>query len=333
MRHGGVQLGSWDAVAASRPAALMEPAILRQVGPAVARVQGAEDGVAGSSSLLLALDVLGPASADGWRVLVDDGCYPTLNWAAAWGGMPPIRVPHHRADILEREVAGLPPGVRPILATDGYCVGCGRAAPLSAYAAIIAQRGGRVLVDDTQAFGLGPGGAGTPAPGAPSGSLLRLVSLSKAFNVPLAVLSGTRRAMAAFREVSVSRLCCSPPAIPVALAALRALRLNSTFGGQLRAALRARILTFRHACSAFGVLLEPGLFPVQTVVARGHAVRLVTALAARGIRMFASRGFHDRAARLRLIVTAAHDRASLWTAAERLAAVLSPSTYMETVDV
>jgi 8-amino-7-oxononanoate synthase len=333
LRHSADQLGCWSAIADSRPAALKETPLAKWLGRAIARLQGEEDGVVGPSSLTLAMDVLGPAlggdMASPWRVLVDAGCYPVLLWAATQGG-PTLSITHYRPQALAQALTDLAPGVRPLLAVDGFCIGCGRAAPLTAYATLLASRRGRLLVDDTQALGvLGPGGAGTPAHGAPPGIVLRLASLAKAFNAPLAVLSGSQRDIAAFRDASASRIYCSPPSTPAVLAAARALRLNHSVGGHLRAALRAAVLAFRRACLACSVPLVPGLFPIQTVITATDAVELVAALAARGLSAFTSHGFHDRVARLRLIVTAAHRPTELQEASRLLASVLRRTRSME----
>jgi 8-amino-7-oxononanoate synthase len=201
---------------------------------------------------------------------------------------------------------------------------------------MLAERGGRLLVDDTQALGiLGPGGAGTPTWGAPRGTVLRLASLSKAFNAPLAVLSGSRSNIEAFRDASFTRVYCGPPSLPAALAASRALALNAILGGHLRTELRTRILTFRRTCAELAVPLAPGLFPVQTVMAgEGRRVTvLAAALAARGMHVFVSRGFHDRGVpRLRLIVTAAHHPATLREAAALLSDVLRTCLPVTTED-
>lgn len=334
LRHGADRLSAWPAIALSQPASLHEPPLLVQVGRAVARLQGAEDGVAGPSSLVLAMDALGPALPDApCRVLVDAGCYPVLRWAAMQQGLRPLEVGHHAPLALMHTLRTVAPGMRPILATDGLCMGCGRTAPLGAYASIVAERGGFVLVDDTQALGLlGPVGAGTPAAGAPYGSLLRLASLSKAFNVPIAVLAGSRASIARFRDASASRLYCGPPSIPNALAAMRAVMLNARIGGRLRDALGRRIALFRTACAAFGVALGTGKLPVQTVVgAAGDAATLVARLAASGLRAFASRSFHDDTAQLRLIITVAHQPSELWLAARLLRDVLRTSVRNEGV--
>jgi 8-amino-7-oxononanoate synthase len=333
LRHGSEQLTSWSDIAAGRPAALCEPRLLVWVGRQVAELQGEEDGIAGPSSLVLAIDALGPALRGAWRVLVDGACYPVLQWAALQRGVKPIVVAHHRPAALADALATIASNVRPVLAVDGFCVGCGRVAPLGVYAAMLAQRGGRLLVDDTQALGIiGPNGAGTPARDTPPGTVLRLTSLAKAFNAPLAVLSGSRRDIDAFRECSATRVHCGPPSIPVALAALRALTLNASVGGRLRAALRARVLLFRRACAALSVPLGPGLFPVQTIACHDAPVsKLVDALAARAMQVFASCGPHDQAGpRLRLIVTAAHAPTDVLKAAALLASVLRCLTNLKT---
>src|SRR3954447_20972515 len=110
LRHRADRLGPWSAIAEARPAALQEAPLLTWLGRAVAQLQGEEDGVAGPSSLTLAMDALGPALGDGracsWRVLVDAGCYPVLLWAAAQGG-PPVSIAHHRPPALARVLADL----------------------------------------------------------------------------------------------------------------------------------------------------------------------------------------------------------------------------------
>jgi 8-amino-7-oxononanoate synthase len=256
---------------------------------------------------------------------VDAGCYPTLRWAASQR-CAPIEVEHHSPAALTQALASLGAGRRPLLAVDGFCPGCGRAAPLSEYARLLARRSGRLLADDTQALGLlGVGGAGSlPTHRTPDAApVLCIASLAKAFGAPLAVLSGPRALIETFRAESATRMHCSPPSRPAIAAATRAVALNRQLGGRLRAALRRAVTAFRRACAARGVPLLPGGFPVQTVVHPGQrAARLVAALAARGVQAFAGRGFHDLAPRLRLVITAAHTWRALETAAAALAAVL-----------
>jgi 8-amino-7-oxononanoate synthase len=150
--------------------------------------------------------------------------------------------------------------------------------------------------------------------------------LSKAFNVPIAVLSGSRASITRFRDASASRLYCGPPSIPNALAAMRAVTLNAHIGDRLRAALWRRIALFRAACGALGVTLGVGKLPVQTVVnATSDVATLVSRLADLGLRAFASRGHHDDAPHLRLVITASHQPSELWQAARLLRDVLRMS--------
>ena len=326
LRHASAELPAWRSIAAGRPAALQESRLADALARGVAQLQGVEDGVVGSSSLLLAMDALGPALRDGpWRVMADRGCYPTLLWAAAQGG-PPEPIGHHDPSALADALARVGPGVRPLLTVDGFCPGCGRLAPLAAYARLLTSRAGRLFVDDTQALGvIGPRGAGSlAAAGLPITDLLCVASLAKGFGAPIAVLSGPRRLIEAFRRDSATRMHTSPPAWPAVLAGVRALVIDRRCGGRLRQRLRGAIAVFRRFCAARGVPLLAGAFPIQTVAATvGCPHRLVAALRCRGIRTFASRSFHDRRAHLRLIVTANHTEPELACAADALAMVLA----------
>jgi 8-amino-7-oxononanoate synthase len=333
LQHGTDELPRFTAITDGRPAALAEPDDAVALGRAVAALQGQEDGVIGASSLLLAMDALGPAlHGERWRILVDAGCYATLRWAASQR-RPPCEVSHHDPVALSRALVALSTNERPLLAVDGFCPGCGRVAPLAEYARLLNHHFGRLLVDDTQALGLlGPGGAGSLHRSRPTGApILCIASLAKAFSAPLAVLSGPRSLIEAFRTESATRIYCSPPSRPAVAAGVRALVLNHRLGGQLRAALRLAIATFRSACAARAVTLLPGGFPVQTVAQAGEdAVHLVTALAMRGVRAFASRNFHDATPRLRLVITAAHTQPALEAAAAALAAAMGRGGFAAT---
>jgi 8-amino-7-oxononanoate synthase len=329
LRCSADDLPPWHRFAEARPAALHEPRLAAALGRGVARLQGQEDGVIGTSSLLLALDVLGPVlSGNAWHILVDAGCYPTLTWAASQCGVPET-VGHHDPVALEQSLARLCPGVRPLLAVDGFCPGCGRIAPLAVYATLLQRHGGQLLVDDTQALGLlGPGGAGSLATkGMPKLRALCVSSLAKGFGVPIAVLSGPRRLIEAFRQRSATRVHCSQPAWALVLAGMHAMVVNRRQGARLRQRLRRRVAAFRHACARLNVPLLPGAFPVQTVnipaTIGANAVDLVTALLRCGVRAFASRGWHDPSSQLRLIVNGAHSEFDVRTAAAALSAVLS----------
>ena len=329
LRCNSADLPPWLRVTEARPAALHEPLLAAALGRNVARLQGQEDGVIGTSSLLLSLDVLGPALTRGaWHMLIDAGCYPTLAWAASQGGVPEA-IGHHDPVALKHSLARLRPGVRPLLAVDGFCPGCGRMAPLGIYATLLQRNGGQLLVDDTQALGLlGPAGAGSLATqDLPRLRPLCVASMAKSFGVPIAVLSGPRHLIEAFRQRSATRVHCSQPAWALVLAGVRAMVVNRRQGGTLRQRLHSRIAAFRHSCAVLNVPLLPGAFPVQTVATPDtdgmDAADLVTALLRRGVRAFASRGWHDRRSRLRLIVTGAHSESNVQTAAAALSAVLS----------
>ncbi|QCU76971.1 hypothetical protein E7744_01060 [Citricoccus sp. SGAir0253] len=148
---------------------------------------------------------------------MDDAAYPLARWAclvARARGVPVHVFPHHR-----------PPPRVPAgswLVTDGWCQGCGRPAPLGRLVALAAGTGGRVLVDDSLAFGvLGARRPGTGPFGDGTGTVRRLglghdgvvwlASLAKAHGTPVTVITGDRGTIAEVARRGGHRTHSSPP--------------------------------------------------------------------------------------------------------------------------
>ena len=124
----------------------------------LARLQGSEAATLLPSTLHLFWDLFHVLDRQHTAILCDTELYPIARWGverAAGLGTPLHRFPHHDAAALARMVERLAQAkLRPIIVADGYCPGCGRLAPIPAYAEIARHAGGYLVLDDTQALGI-----------------------------------------------------------------------------------------------------------------------------------------------------------------------------------
>jgi 8-amino-7-oxononanoate synthase len=204
------------------------------------------------------------------------------------------------------------------------CAACGRVAPVDEYVRCVRSLGGLLVVDDTQAIGvLGAGGDSELPYGHGGGGTLRhlgvagsdvvvFVSLAKGFGAPVAVLVAAPALIAAFRERSETRVHCSPPALPVLLAAQRALAIDRSQGDVIRRRLATRVARFRHAIVGTGMLDSPGLFPILSLrmPTPRRAIAVHHALARYGIRTAMTRR-HAGGTALTFVITAMHTDAEI----------------------
>jgi len=316
LRHPGTSLGAWTTLTTARPAALGGALLADAAARQVAALQGREYGLSGPSTLHLAVDVITATLPQGAEVHWDAHLYPVLRCAIQLTSRGQC-LPAHDASALIRELAG-GGKASPVMVTDGYCVECGRSAPLSAYLAALQPRGGILIVDDTQAVGLfgapgagpfGDGGGGSPRAHSigTAAPMIVLASLGKAFGVPMAVVSGPARLLEPLREGGFSRQHCSPPSIPAARAALRAVHANAADGALRRERLSQSLRRFRARCRQFDVPVYYAFHPVQSVCLSRTDDPLSLARAARvsGLALAPCRGLGGKPL-LRLVVTAQH---------------------------
>lgn len=343
LRHASATLPGWQSLTLGRPAALAEPRGALAVAAGLAQLQGTAAATLLPSTLHLFWDLLRQlAQHTRTALLLDAGAYPILHWAAegaAAVGAQVRRFAHHDAAALaplaeQARRAGL----RPLIVCDGFCTGCNRAAPLTAYARVAAASGATLVIDDTQALGVlghapsascpyGHGGGGSLRwHGLGGAQVLVGASLAKGFGAPLAALSGDAASIERFVADSRTRLHCSPPSIASLQAAQAALAANASAGERWRARLlrlvqRLRATVARAGLDAVGGMLP---FPVQSFVSR-HApgaaalTRLWQRLQAGGVRALLTRGCQGLAPRLSFIVTTRHSRAQI----DRIGALLA----------
>ncbi|CAN7506779.1 hypothetical protein LJR130_003505 [Variovorax sp. LjRoot130] len=340
LRHASATLPAWESLTLGLPAALREPAGADAAATALAHLQGLPATTLLPSTLHLFWDLLRLLARDARSaLLLDAGAYPILHWAAegaAAAGAVVHRFAHHDAaalDQLAHEVARA--GLRPVVVCDGFCPGCDRPAPLHAYARIAAQRGGSLVIDDTQALGVfgaapsttcpyGHGGGGSLCWQGLAGAHIAVgASLAKGFGAPLAALSGSEALIARFRRESETRLHCSPPSAAAVQAARRALDANARRGEAWRARLLRLVLRLRETLVRAGLAPVGRLpFPVQSFVSRHGpelAPQLLRRLRAGGVRALLTSGCQGLAPRLSFVVTARHSMAQIDRVAQLLA--------------
>lgn len=279
--HRGETLPRWKQLTLGKPAALEAQPGSASVGRLLAALQGCEAGTLGPSTLHLFWDLFDVLAQEDIAVFVDAKTYPIASWGAeraAMQGVSVRRFPHHRARALRRLAgAASARGKRPVIVTDGYCPDCGRLAPLGDYVDLARRLRGLLVVDDTQALGIlgaspaprmpyGYGGGGSLRhAGIDSPEVVLVSSLAKGFGVPTAVIAGSRSFIASFEDNSQTRLHCSPPSILDVHAAEHALAVNQRHGEALRRKLLGNLRRFRRGIAEFGVALNGGVFPVQSL--------------------------------------------------------------------
>lgn len=296
MKHSSKELDGWQQLTTGRPAILGEVRMAKQVAREIAALQGLEKGLVSPSTLHLYYDLFDWLSHQPIRVYIDEKVYPVSRYGIEkllLRKIPVCYFRHMDAQHLAQQMAlQASSGARPVIITDGWCPACSRPAPVQQYAALVKPHKGWVVVDDTQAIGvLGRGKqAGTPL-GSGGGGLLQwlpastdqvmtIVSLAKGFGVPMAVVSGSKRAIDDFANNSRTRINSSPTSMAHLQAAVNALRINRQEGDARRASLSRNIRLLRSILQTAGIPVNGSLFPVQTITAgtRQHTIALYEAL-------------------------------------------------------
>jgi 8-amino-7-oxononanoate synthase len=334
--HPSRALPAWSRLTMGVPAVLREAPESRAVATSLAGLAGCAHGILAPSTLHLFLDLFASWISPGTTIYMDAGVYPIARWGvecAAARGVPVREFAHHDPPALRRLLMRDDSAHgRPLVVVDGFCPPCGRAAPLPGYLEAARRFGGRLIVDDTQAFGVfgrrstlaaswGCGGGGSLAWHGIGGSdVIVIASLAKGFGVPVAFLGGSAATVHRFDDRSATRVHCSPPSVVVTMAAARALAVNRRCGDAIRAHLAGLVRHFRHRLAEIGWPAAGDLFPVQMLVSVPSVdlVRLHTQLERAGISALLLRGHDSGAPRLAWVITARHHRVDLDRAADAL---------------
>jgi 8-amino-7-oxononanoate synthase len=324
LHHSSGSLRPWPQLTTGVPAALAAPPDAGRIAHQLAQLQGCEHGVLGTSTFHLFWDLFGILAQHPVAICVDAGLYPIARWGverAAGRGVPVYEFAHHDPEALHRRLIQNRQGsLQPLVVTDGFCPGCGRPAPLSAYLESVRASGGRLIVDDTQALGIFGHSHASDAPyGREGGGMLKrmqiggpdvvaISSLAKAFGAPVAVLSGSGEAVAEFETKSETRMHCSPPSLAVIRAAEHALCANHQHGDRLRLRLARLVMCFRQSTARAGFRFTGGLFPVQTLASASQrdTLRSHERLLQHGIRTILRRAAEGQGLRISFVITARH---------------------------
>jgi 8-amino-7-oxononanoate synthase len=336
IRHPSRSLRPWSQFTTGKPAALGVAPGAQAITAALAELQGCERVTLLPSTLHLFFDLFEVLRQEGVRLYIDACAYPMARWGAeraAARGVLLRQIPHYdpvvARHMVEEDSAS---GLRPVILADGFCPGCGRAAPLPQYLHCVAPDNGYVVLDDTQALGIwgqapsplnpyGRGGGGTlrlhnnRSPAVIVGS-----SLAKGFGVPLATLGGSAKLIRQFIRRSETTTHASPPSIAVLHAAEHALMLNAERGDVIRRHLARLVTRFRGQICRTRLSGTESLFPVQTLTADPSldVVRLHQVLAAAGVRTVVVRERAAPGAKLLFVFNALHSIEDVDRAADAL---------------
>jgi len=270
-------------------------------------------------------------------ILWDEGMYPVARWGierAEARGAIARSFAHFAPAALAREiVSAVRRRLRPVIVSDGYCIGCGRPAPLRAYSELSRRTGGLLVVDDTQAIGLFgaddmhvPGGGGSlQKAGLDCAGVVWVASLAKAFGAPIAALAGEEAIVARFEAESETRVHASPPNAAAIAAAARALAKNEMEGAARRRCLAARVRCFRAALARAGLSATGGAHPVQLIdpISGVAPSALHASLMRSGVHAVLLRPRCRPAATLAFVITVAHEEAQVDRAVRVLADAVS----------
>ncbi len=346
LRHANSSLPPWAQLTSGVPAALAEPEAARILAAGLARLTGTDHAVLATSTLHAFWDLFvirarlaDRAGRPGIALYRDAASYPISGWGverAAGRGVPFRFVPHHDPGALRRILAvRMVRELRPVLVTDGFCPGCGQAAPLADFLTVLRGFGGELVLDDTQPLGVlglpqagsgyGHGGGGSLAHAGVSGPDIILVSsLAKAFGVPVAVIGGSSQFIRDYEAQSQTRLHCSPPSFAHIAAGAHALAVNQFMGERLRARVAGLVDRLRRGLWHAGLPVPAGRFPVQSLPLAPplDPVPVYQGLLALGVRPVLHQSTCLRSTAVSFLITANHSAADVDTAVSALIRVI-----------
>jgi 8-amino-7-oxononanoate synthase len=196
----------------------------RQIGDIV----GAETSVYCASGYLIGMIALAAIRDEVDALFLDEHAHFNLIDAARASSLPIFSFRHCDADALCAALrTHLRPGQRPLILTDGVFATRGNVAPLTDYAALARPLGGRLMVDESHAFGVvGDNGRGAAAFCDVDALSTIGATLSKAYCVHGAFLACSHETAERLRHAPVIRGASagSPISAAVAAAALHYVR-------------------------------------------------------------------------------------------------------------
>ena len=261
-----------------KPSVLQEPKLNNWVAKQVAKMQGIQEGLLYPSSLHTFFDfvnVLPPNAI----VFIDENLYPIGKWglerAKSFGV---LLLTFTNVEDLSYKLLRLKPiGKEVWVACNGWNIETQSHSPITKYQQLLAPYEGKILIDDTQCFGLLGENPSLQMPFGFNGggilkylgitdtnNILTIVSLSKSYGIPISVLSANSAMIEQLKEQSDVRLHCSPVSNWYVMLANIALKEQGYLNKQ-RLKLYQNICLFRSMMKHLGFSLKNTLFPVQTL--------------------------------------------------------------------
>lgn len=160
------------------------------------------------------------------HALIDARSHGSLATAARFLDCPLLPFPHRNAPELANVIQGCGPDSRVIVLTDGMFSHDGSVTPLKEYLEVL-PAGGMILVDDAHGAGvLGHHGRGTPEyAGVDRRRIIQTITLSKALGTYGGAVLASRELRDQIMATSNSFAGVTPFPLPLAAAALKALKL------------------------------------------------------------------------------------------------------------
>jgi len=171
-------------------------------------------------------------------LFLDESAHFSLYDAARLTARPIFTFGHCDPEALTQTVKNnLPPGMQPIVISDGVFATTGRVAPLDQYAAALADYDGRLVVDEAHSFGiLGTHGRGAAEHHEVESITANAATLSKAFCAQGAIIGCRREAADRLRRLPPLRgaNAGSPVSAAVGAASIRYMQAHPERRLQLR---------------------------------------------------------------------------------------------------
>ena len=219
------------------------------------------------------------------QALIDRRSHPSLADAARWLDCPVLQFKHRDAQDLAKAVRHCGPGAKLLVLTDGMFAHDGSVAPLKDYLRVL-PKDALLLVDDAHGAGiLGPTGKGSLEHcGVSRRRIIQTITLSKAFGVYGGAILGAPALRRRILERSRMFIGNTPLPLPLANAALQAVRILRTDKG-MRQRLREKTRYVKKALSDAVLLVEETPGPIIAMVPRktSAVARLKKTLLAAGI--------------------------------------------------
>lgn len=281
LRHASGSLRPWPRLTTGVPSALHTPPMSSAIAAQLAKLAGTERATLCRSTLHAFWDLFLVLRERNTAIYLDASAYPIAKWGverAACSGTPVRIFRHHdSADLRGQMMRDASAGRRPLVVADGFCTGCARFAPINHYLVQARSRGGMLVLDDTQAFGIfgrtlsvehpyGIGGGGSlQAHAIADPNIIVVNSMAKGFGVPMAMVAGSSARISAFERQSGTQVHSSPPSFADLHAAESALMINRRAGDAIRSRLTILIRRFRRELHDAGIRVVNSLFPLQTL--------------------------------------------------------------------